>query len=423
MSKKSPRHSLFIAVIALAFLVGASTAYAGSLTPPGAAADTMYTLTNLYNLSAGTTATLGSGTIPTTPSSVAASFYSLTQIYDAIAAQIATLANGKIASGISAFGYTGTLYGDTNAAKVLDTATYPGTITTNTLSAGSDTVSAGYFATTTLSAVDADLAVGNIKSGVNIFGKVGTVIQSLGDAVAANVLSGTTFSNATGANLSGTMPTNTLSAANDTVSAGYFATTTLSAVDADLAVGNIKSGTTIFGFAGTALSAQPLKTNQTICYDAAGAVVACAGTGQDGAYLKGVARSYTDPVNSTITDNATGLMWKKCSEGLSGAPCTTGTIATSTWNGALTQCEADTTASFTDWRLPNVYELYSLVDFGVASAPFINGTYFPATQSSYYWSSTTYPANYTNAMGVYFDCGGAGNGGKTNSYYVRCVRG
>ncbi len=46
-------------------------------------------------------------------------------------------------------------------------------------------------------------------------------------------------------------PTRTLSAANDTVTEGYYAGTTLSAVDTDLAVGNIKKDTIIFGFTGT----------------------------------------------------------------------------------------------------------------------------------------------------------------------------
>lgn len=46
-------------------------------------------------------------------------------------------------------------------------------------------------------------------------------------------------------------PTKTLSAANETVEEGYYAATTLSAVDADLAVGNIKKDTIIFGFTGT----------------------------------------------------------------------------------------------------------------------------------------------------------------------------
>jgi len=49
-----------------------------------------------------------------------------------------------------------------------------GTMTAQTLSAANDTVNAGYYNATTLAAVDADLAAGNIKSGVTIFGKLGT---------------------------------------------------------------------------------------------------------------------------------------------------------------------------------------------------------------------------------------------------------
>ena len=57
--------------------------------------------------------------------------------------------------------------------------------------------------------------------------------------------------NDTVAGVAGTIATQTLSDANDTVAAGYYAATTLHAVDADLAVGNIATGKTIFGFAGT----------------------------------------------------------------------------------------------------------------------------------------------------------------------------
>jgi hypothetical protein len=45
---------------------------------------------------------------------------------------------------------------------------------TKTLSNANETVAAGYYAATTLSAVDGDLAVGNIKNGVTIFGFLGT---------------------------------------------------------------------------------------------------------------------------------------------------------------------------------------------------------------------------------------------------------
>ena len=49
-----------------------------------------------------------------------------------------------------------------------------GTIATRTLSAANDTVSAGYYAATTLSAVDADLAAANITTGKTIFGVAGS---------------------------------------------------------------------------------------------------------------------------------------------------------------------------------------------------------------------------------------------------------
>ncbi|MBI5180834.1 MAG: DUF1566 domain-containing protein, partial [Nitrospirae bacterium] len=57
------------------------------------------------------------------------------------------------------------------------------------------------------------------------------------------------------------------------------------------------------------------KTGQTTCYDAAGAVVACANTGQDGDLKKGVTwpspRFTVDGTGDCVTDNLTGLMWVK----------------------------------------------------------------------------------------------------------------
>src|SRR3989338_6521889 len=215
-------------IVALTLFAAPLFTSAGSLTPPGSPADTMYTMTNLYDLAAGTTATLGSGTIPATPGSVAATFYTLTQIYT------------EIASGISAFGFTGTLFGDTSAAKVLTTATYPGTYDASNLS------------------------VGTVLSGTAFgVGLTGTVIQSLGNAVAGNVLSGTTFSNASAATVSGTIPVKTADNAVTTPSVsgtsllltplvGYYdGTATVSTPSAAFIAGNIRSGVNLFGIAGS----------------------------------------------------------------------------------------------------------------------------------------------------------------------------
>ena len=43
---------------------------------------------------------------------------------------------------------------------------------------------------------------------------------------------------------------------------------------------------------------------------------------------------------------------------------------------------------YSDWRLPKKDELQSLVD-RETEMPRINKTYFPKTQMSWYWSSTT----------------------------------
>ncbi|MDD3284810.1 MAG: DUF1566 domain-containing protein [Patescibacteria group bacterium] len=191
----------------------------------------------------------------------------------------------------------------------------------------------------------------------------------------------------------------------------------------DIDSSKILYGTRYMGVGGTAYPSQPLKTGQTKCYDpssATGDEIPCSGTGQDGEYQIGQAMSYTTTTN-TVLDNSTGLMWKKCSEGLSGNNCETGTATTHTFAQAITICENDETDGYTDWRLPNIKELLTLVDFG-KSNPAIDITAFPATVSEYYWSSTTYLDSPRIAWSVYFYDGGTGNGGKGNEGYVRCTR-
>lgn len=129
-----------------------------------------------------------------------------------------------------------------NGSKITGTGT-------KTLIVANDTVNEGYYAATTLSAVDADLAVGNIKTGVDIFGFTGTYDTSATPITAGTVQTGLEGW-VNGAKVTGS-GTKTLSDVNDTVSAGYYAATTLSAVDTDLAAANIAVGKTIFGFIGS----------------------------------------------------------------------------------------------------------------------------------------------------------------------------
>ncbi len=131
-----------------------------------------------------------------------------------------------------------------------------GIMATRTLNAANETVDAGYYAATTLSAVDGDLASGNIRATITIFGFAGSNdVRDISDAdlVVAEAPTGKFFYAVSGGRKTGS-GTKTLNPANETVAAGYYAATTLSAVDGDLAVGNIKSGITIFGFLGTYVS-------------------------------------------------------------------------------------------------------------------------------------------------------------------------
>jgi hypothetical protein len=128
---------------------------------------------------------------------------------------------------------------------------------------------------------------------------------------------------------------------------------------------------------------------------------------------------YTDNGDGTVTDTFTGLMWQQ------NAPL----YSKKTWEEALSYCENLPLAGYTDWRVPTQKELLSLADFSQRKNPAINITYFPDTFSSYYWSSTTYTGTslFSNlkdsAWRVDFADGGGGTSYKTDSDYVRAVRG
>jgi len=129
--------------------------------------------------------------------------------------------------------------------------------------------------------------------------------------------------------------------------------------------------------------------------------------------------------NGTVTDTKTGLMWKQCSEGLSGADCSVGGAGAYTWQGALQQAQTVNVGSgfagYTDWRVPNVKELRSITE-RQCYAPSINTTIFPNTVSSLYWSSSPVADFSNGAWLVYFYYGTDGWHYKDSNYYVRLVR-
>jgi hypothetical protein len=145
-------------------------------------------------------------------------------------------------------------------------------------------------------------------------------------------------------------------------------------------------------------------TGQTKCYDAGGAEIPCAGTGQDGEHRAGVGwpsprfvKMYCDASgpcadqsfdcddnDSTdmVNDNLTGLIWARDANlGSAGK----------TWGDSLVFANDLTLCGYSDWRLPNAVEIEGLVHRGqsnqqtwlqLAQQGFVN-------VQSYYWSSTT----------------------------------
>ena len=116
-----------------------------------------------------------------------------------------------------------------------------------------------------------------------------------------------------------------------------------------------------------------------------------------------------DNEDGTITDTDTGLMWQQEDDNI-----------TRMYELAITYCENVDFSTYSDWRLPNKKELFSIIDNSQLD-PAVDSTAFPNTDSSHYWSSTT--PNSLQAWSVDFSNGNVINYDRANSRYVRCVRG
>ena len=139
-------------------------------------------------------------------------------------------------------------------------------------------------------------------------------------------------------------------------------------------------------------------------------------TDDDGDYQKGCTRSYTDNGDGTTTDQCNGLMW--CKDGNSA--CANSGSTADGMGDSIADCEGLTYATHSDWRLPNVNELWSIVQAGYT--PRVNTTFF-TNNNGYYWSSTT-----PGGSGDYGFVVKPGDAALSTDFlgnwnYVRCVRG
>lgn len=120
--------------------------------------------------------------------------------------------------------------------------------------------------------------------------------------------------------------------------------------------------------------------------------------------------------NGTVTDTVTGLMWQQTDGG------------EMTVENAKTYCDTLKLAGFTDWRLPNAHEAFSILNHQNAN-PALDINVFTKNAAEYWWTSTR-QVNDLNKIWVTNAGGGIGNhpksetisAGGTKKFHVRAVR-
>ncbi|MDM8521782.1 DUF1566 domain-containing protein [Desulfococcaceae bacterium HSG8] len=146
--------------------------------------------------------------------------------------------------------------------------------------------------------------------------------------------------------------------------------------------------------------------------------------GDDGNLEKGVGwpvPRLTDNLDGTVTDHLTGLIWLK--DANCWATIDWATAITNCNNLAAGQCGLSDSSAAGDWRLPNVRELHSLIDYQYldpalpSGHPFVN-----VINDNRYWTSTTRGAGGANAWTVVPQDGNLHNHGKGNFFRVLPVR-
>lgn len=128
-----------------------------------------------------------------------------------------------------------------------------------------------------------------------------------------------------------------------------------------------------------------LWTGQFNCYNTAGRIIQCRGSGQDGEFRTGIpwpAERFTVK-GEMVQDNLTGLLWLKNANPAE-FPVT--------WQEALNYIggmNRDRVEGHGDWRLPNRRELRSLMAYETRKPALPAGHPFDNVFLGWYWTSTT----------------------------------
>lgn len=113
---------------------------------------------------------------------------------------------------------------------------------------------------------------------------------------------------------------------------------------------------------------------------------------------------------TVVLDSSTGLMWD---------PQATGSWS---WDSAIAVCNFSTAAGLSDWRVPTVTELASLLVTETAHDGFAHLNVFPLLADQEIWTATNDMANAGAAFLVSFADGLTHRRPKTDKYAALCVR-
>ena len=127
----------------------------------------------------------------------------------------------------------------------------------------------------------------------------------------------------------------------------------------------------------------------------------------------------------TVTHKKTKLMWKVCSEGqvYDNGSCN-GEIDIFTWQQALEKADLVNASGgyngYTDWRVPNVKELASIIES--KCKPFINEIVFLGNYKNSHWTSSPLPLKSYHAWVVSFNDGSVYYIDRSDTNYALLVR-
>lgn len=165
-----------------------------------------------------------------------------------------------------------------------------------------------------------------------------------------------------------------------------------------------------------------LQTGHRDCWDEAGRLLPCAGTGQDGAVRAGAPwpepRFADDPQTpGAVLDRLTGLVWPRDA---AAAPWPL------PWAEALAFARRMNEAEFLgqrDWRLPNRRELRGLIDHAARRPALPRPSPFRNVFQGWVWTSTSFAGDPSHAWRVHLEGGRMFYGRKTDEALVWLTRG